>query len=350
MMIISGHLQYITMSDTVLQSETTIAKKEIVQLIKEGRAGSLDLRGVSLAGEDLSGADLSMADLSMANLTDVNLSGARLFKAKLHAAQLTRANLTGADLTGADLTAAGMEDVEAPQCGLGMACLHKTRLFNANLQGATLTKAEMEGTDLRCARMQNARLREANLSKADLTEADLREADLSLCNVNGAIFHNADMQRSRIRLIKDYEKAQWIGVDMRDINFAGAYQMRRFISDQNYLKEFRNSSRTSRILYHLWWITSDCGRSITRWCLWIIILAGLFAWIYSLVGVDYGDHPTFLSPLYYSVVTLTTLGYGDIVPTSAAGQITAMLEVMAGYIMLGGLLSIFSNKIARRAD
>jgi len=75
-----------------------------------------------------------------------------------------------------------------------------------------------------------------------------------------------------------------------------------------------------------------------------------FAWVYTLVGVDYGDHPTVLSPLYYSVVTLTTLGYGDVVPASMAAQVVAMIEVIMGYVMLGGLLSIFTNKIARRGD
>ena len=104
------------------------------------------------------------------------------------------------------------------------------------------------------------------------------------------------------------------------------------------------------MIYYLWWITSDCGRSITRWCALVMILALGFAWLYTLVGVDFGDYQTSLSPLYYSIVTLTSLGYGDVVPTSIAGQLLAMLEVILGYVMLGGLLALFTNKIARRAD
>jgi voltage-gated potassium channel Kch len=50
------------------------------------------------------------------------------------------------------------------------------------------------------------------------------------------------------------------------------------------------------------------------------------------------------------VVTLTTLGYGDVIPASAGGQVIAMVEVVTGYVMLGGLLSILSNKMARRGD
>ena len=53
---------------------------------------------------------------------------------------------------------------------------------------------------------------------------------------------------------------------------------------------------------------------------------------------------------YFSVVTLTTLGYGDVTPNSLGGQVVAMAAVITGYFMLGGLLSILSNKMARRGD
>ena len=103
-------------------------------------------------------------------------------------------------------------------------------------------------------------------------------------------------------------------------------------------------------MYRLWAASSDCGRSFLRWGLWTIVLAGLFAGLYTQVRIDYGEHETALSPIYFSVVTLTTLGYGDVLPASAAAQVVAMIEVGIGYVMLGGLLSIFSNKMARRAE
>jgi hypothetical protein len=66
--------------------------------------------------------------------------------------------------------------------------------------------------------------------------------------------------------------------------------------------------------------------------------------------VDFGDHRTPLSPIYFSVVTLTSLGFGDVVPTSILGQAAVIVQVSCGYMMLGGLMSIFANKMARRAD
>ena len=47
---------------------------------------------------------------------------------------------------------------------------------------------------------------------------------------------------------------------------------------------------------------------------------------------------------------MTTLGYGDVLPASTSGQIVAMIQVVIGYVMLGGVLSIFATKMGRRAE
>jgi len=323
---------------------------DVAHEIREGRAGSLNLKNANLVGADLKNVDLSLADLSGSDLSGADLTGAKLFKANLKGAVLLRAILREAELTGADLSSVNLEEADLSNGGLGMACFKKAKLFNANLFSATLSGTDLEGAELRCSNLQKARLRESILINADLTGADLRGADLSLSTVSGALFTNVDLRDSRLRMLKDFENAQWIGADIRDINFAGAYKIRRFIIDQNYLKEFRDSSRLSSFIYKMWWITSDCGRSVVRWSLWILLLIFLFALIYTYVAIDYGEHQTWFSGIYYSVVTITTLGYGDVLPASFVGQVVAIAEVISGYVMLGGLISIFSNKVARRAE
>lgn len=79
-------------------------------------------------------------------------------------------------------------------------------------------------------------------------------------------------------------------------------------------------------------------------------MALLFAWLYSMVGVDYSPNVSWMAPFYLSVVTMTTLGYGDMIPITSAARIVAMVQVSLGYIMLGGILSIFANKMARRGE
>jgi len=299
----------------------------------------------SLEGLDFSGKDLSGEDLSGANLRK-----AKFFRANLRGAILTGADLTGADFTGANLEGANLEGAKAEAAGFGMANLKGARLFHADLRHTTFTKANLEGADLGCADLSHARLREANLQRADFTSANLQDAHLNLSDVSGAIFKDADLRKAHLRMLKGYKSANWIGADIRDINFAGAYLIRRHILDENYLEEFRKQGKWAQIVYYLWWLTSDCGRSLKRWCILIAIQALIFAGLYHFVGVDYGKYPTPLSPLYYSIVTLTTLGYGDVIPNSMPGQILAICEVIMGYVMLGGLLAIFTNRIARRAD
>ncbi len=305
---------------------------------------------VSLAGQDLRERDFTGADLEGADLSGCDLSGVPLFQAKLKGANLSRATLVGAELSGADLTNAQLEEVDGANAGFGMACLRGARLFGAKLEGASFSKSDLTGADLRCAALAGARFRESNLSGCDFTSADLTGADLTQALVPDASFRNVEIRDARLRALYGFDRADWIGVDIHSINFAGAYRLRRFVIDQNYLKEFRESSRASKWMYYLWWATSDCGRSLTRWGLWILFLTVCFAGIYSTVGVDFGPHRTPLSPLYFSVITFTTLGYGDVLPVTTIGQSVAMIEVLFGYVMLGGLLSIFSNIIARRGE
>ena len=72
------------------------------------------------------------------------------------------------------------------------------------------------------------------------------------------------------------------------------------------------------------------------------------------IVVDFSDSSSMTAVLhdllYFSFVTQTTLGYGDVLPMSVWAQAASMVEVVIGYVMLGGALSIFTTKMARRAS
>lgn len=310
----------------------------------------LNFKGVALIGQDLKGLNLAGANFVGANLSEADLSGANLFKADFNKASLINAILADAEMTGADLSEANLENAHAERAGLGMAKLRKTRLFNSTLADATLTKADLSEADLRHANLNRVRMREAVLCRADCTGADFRGADMAHSDFSGAIMNESDLRDSQLRLTTGFETAKWYGVDIRDINFSGAYRLRRFVVDENYLKEFRDVSRFNHMVYSLWSITSDCGRSLFRWCLWVIGIVLLFSVLYGFSGVDYGKYDNWIGPFYYSVVTITTLGYGDIIPATPVARILSICEVLIGYVMLGGLLSLFTNKMARRGE
>ena len=298
-----------------------------------------------LEGEDLSGRDLRGFDFSGANLTDANLVGA-----DLRGATLFRATLTGAELMGAKLDRANLEGCVAHRAGLGSCSFDGASLFEGDFRDATLTRSTFVGADLRASVFDRARLASADLERADLGGASLVETHLDDARVAGAVFDRCDMRLATLRGVSGFESASFLRADFREIDFTGAYLMRRFVLDQNYLEELRTRDRYHALVYWIWWLTSDCGRSLGRWSLWIIATMIGFGVAFQFVDMDYGSHEGWLAPYYFSTVTLTTLGYGDILPASVAGRALAMLEVLIGYVMLGGLLSIFASKMARRAD
>ena len=163
-------------------------------------------------------------------------------------------------------------------------------------------------------------------------------------------FRDTNLRGARLSHVRHYDTANWVGADLRDIDACGAYDLRRFAHDQNYLEEFWQRSTRNKVFYALWWITSDCGRSMSRWAAWVAVVTSGYGLLYANLAIDFGDHATPLSPVYFSVVTMTTLGFGDAVPTDIPSQVAVMTQVLWGYAMLGGLIAICSNKMARRAD
>jgi len=316
----------------------------------QNRPVKLDLRGISLVHEDLSDLDLSGYDLSYANLNSSTLTRTVFSYATFHRTSLEQSMLDECEFLGSDLTYASLNECSAKRCGFGGADLSHASIISANLSGATLSRSKLISADLRASNFENARISEADMSGAIFTRAKLVKSDLKQSNVHGTDFENADMQSCRLTGIKNFKKANWIGADIRGLDLRGAYLVRRYIADENYLFEFRSVSRLHRAIYLVWMVTSDCGRSLLRWFMFMLGVTLIFATIYALVDIDYGDYVTPFSPIYFSFVTLTTLGYGDVLPASLTAQIFVTLQAITGYMGLGGLLSILGNKMARRAE
>ncbi len=86
------------------------------------------------------------------------------------------------------------------------------------------------------------------------------------------------------------------------------------------------------------------------------VLVVAFAWVHGRIGImdatqvgpprishDFGD------ALYFSIVTLTTTGYGDFIPTGA-GRALAGLQAIVGYLTMGILVSTGFRLIAPGVD
>lgn len=88
----------------------------------------------------------------------------------------------------------------------------------------------------------------------------------------------------------------------------------------------------------------------------IYLLVGmLFSFVYAVIGaVDSdalfaeGSRPTAADELYFSFVTLCTVGYGDLTPAGDLARTVAMGEMLIGQIYLVTVVSLIVTNLGRR--
>ena len=224
------------------------------------------------------------------------------------------------DLTGADLTALSMD------------------FSRADFSNADLTKAKLSFVVLEKTILADARLNEARLYDASVCGADLRGADFSDAIVDG---------------IKYDRKMKCLGA--RVDSCKGSARFRRAVLEADYIEAF---AAESPVLSRLWGWTSDYSRSPFRIGIVGVLIICAFASIYyaspSLVhwpNTKWGDPrpmDLWFAPVYYSVVTFTTLGFGDIFPATTGGEILSTIEVLIGYVWLGYLVSVLALRASAR--
>jgi uncharacterized protein YjbI with pentapeptide repeats len=220
-----------------------------------------------------------------------------------------------------------------------------------DLQQANLEKADLRGASLYMAGLQGSNLSYTNFQRAILFGAYLDGAYLFGTDLRGANLGNTSFEKAKVSNVKYNRSTQCLGIDVTHIK--GSQIFVRFAKDQDYLEEMRTTA-WGRVKYSFWNVLADCGRSIWGWALWSFFLAFVFAIKFFSLGPDaFTTHEplghSFDTMLYYSVVTFTTLGFGDIIPNTVEASRWVMAEVILGYVMLGGLISILANKIARRS-
>lgn len=294
--------------------------------------------------------DYSDQDLDGVDFCGAQLQGARFCGASLKGARFVGAHLDDADFFGADLTGANLARAQAPRANFGGAQLDDVDAPALSAPDAVFTRATLQGANLQNATLTRSRFQHCDLTRATFHSADITEADFTACVLNQANFEHAQLDDAIFRNIHRYGGADFYGCDLSVANCTGSALFKRHASDENFIRELKERSTLSRVWVFIWWLTSDCGRSLSRWGAWTAAIAVAFAFAYTQVGVDFGANKTALSPLYFSIVTLTSLGYGDVLPTTVAGQAVAMAESLVGFCAIGGLITIFSNKVARRAD
>lgn len=79
----------------------------------------------------------------------------------------------------------------------------------------------------------------------------------------------------------------------------------------------------------------------------VVMTSGALGFYYF----EYGKNPnvkSFGDSLYWAVVTMATVGYGDIYPMTVGGRIVAVILIFSGVGSLGAFLAIIESYILRQ--
>lgn len=106
------------------------------------------------------------------------------------------------------------------------------------------------------------------------------------------------------------------------------------------------------LIYSILDISSNFGMSLMRWLLTTLSIIFGFSFYYYCTDffgkvpiVNYSKGYFVFDYLYFSLMSFTTLSFGDLLPHTLMQRIGTSLEVFLGYLMLGMLMTIISKRL-----
>lgn len=104
-----------------------------------------------------------------------------------------------------------------------------------------------------------------------------------------------------------------------------------------------------KLWYWFWGLTSNYGTSVVRWIVWCLFVISFYTCFYYFTYLETDRGLTgfnrIIERFYFSVVTFTTLGFGDILPQTSFGMCLVITEVLIGNLMFWVMMTILGKKI-----
>lgn len=285
-----------------------------------------------------------------------------------HASQLEVIARSGKSLEGFALKGARLEGINLVNRGKHTGYnLRFVDLYRANLHGAHLFMADLEGASL-----MKANLCEANLHYANLRNANLLGTKLKGARIENVIWGEHLLQEKRAheaetehntKLAQDYfEQAEEICRNIRNVaSQQGLVDMAGHFFHKEMTMRRKQFPRWSVKRWISKFVDLTCGygekpANVFIFSASIIVLTTFAYYLFGITESGTRIHASSPSPdgvvhdlltcLYYSVVTFTTLGYGDITPFGMS-RLFAALEAFTGSFSMALFVVVFVKKMTR---
>lgn len=359
--------------------------------LRRAEIGAADFRNTTLCNAYMPLADLSGSNFENTVLYKANFGGSDLSDSFMVNTEIINAMLGGADLSGTDLTNTTIRLSDLERSDLTSADLHGAQITETALDGARMAGAQIDG---RTAMLDHS----DSIFKIRLCVYDPRHD----VGKNGTDDGNTGGDRVAEEETTDKNNApravKAISNDMdTGLNqAANTYRTIENLASKNARPELqatcyvrrqdirrRQHAHAAKTSESLRGTISNKARSAFQWLSWATMKYGespwrvaytslavilLFGLVYPILGgltVTTGAptigawqpigqiprSPDFvgevLLSLYFSVVTFTTLGYGDIQPSGTTAKLLAGVESMVGAVLIALLVAVLGRRLMR---
>lgn len=292
---------------------------------KDGAEVKTELEKIARNGVSLEGFVLRYA-----NLTDIHLE---------HIAGAQQVNLAHADLNHANLQNAHLFDVN----------LSHANLLKANLTNANINFANLSGANLLSTKFTNAKIEHIRWGKKLPQEVAARKAKFSGKLKEEKKFYMEAEEIYR-NIYREYEEH---GLH---------YEAGIFFQKQMRMKRMRlplfSFARMASLSADL---SSGYGENLIKVIVFSLVIILICAVMYFCFGLkqfndfiafnyDYSFKQNFLlfsNCVYFSVVTFTNTGYGDVIPIGFISRLFACIESFSGTFGIALFVVVFVKKMTR---
>ncbi|ARN73037.1 pentapeptide repeat-containing protein [Oceanicoccus sagamiensis] len=265
------------------------------------------------------------------------------------------------DLSGINLakTAEHPEGFNFQDADLYRADFSRAHLFSVDFQNACLMKANFSGANLHCANMENANLLGINLEHAKLD--NIHWGDTVIQEQQAIVeAKKGNTQKATDLYLEAEESYRNLRINLERAGLfevAGHFFHREMVMRRKRMPRFSVTRSLSLIVDLLSGYGERPLRVVAFSLCFIVFCASCYFFSSGILyqGMEMGfdankslatniEH--FFSCLYFSVVTFTTLGYGDVTPQGATRAIAAM-EAFAGSFTMALFVVVFVKKMTR---
>ena len=341
------------------------------------------------------GWDWSKAELKDWNLSGLNLSSnenrANFSGAYVEGAYFIDAQVEGADFSGAQVEGADFYRAQAEGANFSSAQVEGANFSGAQVEGADFYRAQAEGANFSSAQVEGADFESADLTNVNLSYSFLEKTRFDEdTQLTGVRFLNADLKHSYLR--RAYSHIDEIVIEEAEGKFENAIEV--YLSLKNYFRDEGMYEVSGRYYYRemlmkrktAWKMINsfkwdkekkfkslkECCGNVIGWFVskmmdlltgygekpvrvvgWWIGLISMFGAIYHLFkGImnhpyAFAYKPSLLESMYFSVVSFTTLGFGDFRPKPGIFQVVASAEAFLGALFIALFIFVFTRKMIR---